>query len=73
MHRLLPLLASACLLAVSCGRHIDPSRVVTNPIDVDYAFTHHHPEGGREAADPVVAVFEGRYYLFPSMSYGYWS
>ena len=31
---------TALLLAVSCGRRIDPSRVVTNPIDVDYAFTH---------------------------------
>ena len=73
MHRLLPFFLAAGLLAASCGRDIDPSRVVTNPIDVDYAFTHHHPEGGREAADPVVAVFGDRYYLFPSMSYGYWS
>ena len=70
--KLLAFLAGAAAL-LSCNGRIDPSRVVTNPVDVDYAFTHHHPEGGREAADPVVAVFDGHYYLFPSMSYGYWS
>ncbi|MBQ6287525.1 MAG: family 43 glycosylhydrolase [Bacteroidales bacterium] len=68
----LPLLLSA-FLALACSPDIDPSRVVANPIDVDYAFTHHHQEGGREAADPVMAFFNGHYYLFPSMTYGYWS
>ncbi len=52
------------------------SRVVANPIDLDYAFTRHEGtffDGMREAADPVVTVYKGRYYLFPSMSFGYWS
>ena len=66
--------AAAVVLAVaSCGKSINPDRVFTNPIDVDYAFTHQHQAGGREAADPVVALFDGKYYLFVSMSYGYWS
>ena len=67
--RLLPLVA----VFAACGPSFDRLRVVTNPVDVDYAFTHLHQAGGREAADPVVAVFDGHYYLFPSMSYGYWS
>lgn len=29
--------------------------------------------GTREAADPVVQLYDGRYYLFPSKSKGYWS
>ena len=61
------------LTFVSCSKTFDPSRVVTNPIDVDYAFTHDNPVGGREAADPSIVVFDGHYYLFPSKSYGYWS
>ena len=67
----------ACLLillvSLSCNKEIDFSRVVTNPIDVDYAFTREHSEGGREAADPVVVLFGDRYYMFASKSYGYWS
>ena len=43
----------ACLLILlvsfSCNKETDFSRVVTNPIDVDYAFTREHSEGGREA------------------------
>ena len=57
----------------SCQDKIDRARVVTNPIDLDYAFTREHPEGGREGADPVVVLFGDRYYLFVSKSYGYWS
>ena len=63
----------ALVMIVSCGEGFNPVRVVTNPIDVDYAFTREHQEGGREAADPVVVLFKDRYYLVPSKSYGYWS
>lgn len=70
--------AAILLLAVlltGC-RSVDTTRVVANPIDLDYAFTlNEGPQfnGMREAADPVVEIFKGRYYLFPSMSFGYWS
>lgn len=70
---ILPTLCLSLLAIISCDREIDSGRVIANPIDIDYAFTHHHQAGGREAADPVVELFNGRYYLFPSMSYGYWS
>ena len=63
-------------LVLSCSRHMDLARVVANPIDIDYAFTRHTGDqfnGMREAADPVVRFYKGRYYLFPSMSFGYWS
>ena len=79
-----PIMKRSCLLTAllvlsallpGC-RSIDTSRVVANPIDIDYAFTRHTGtqfNGMREAADPVVRIFKGRYYLFPSMSFGYWS
>ena len=56
-------------------------RTVCNPIDLDYAFYRRMGvdsldawrSGVREAADPVVEIYKGRYYLFPSKSKGYWS
>lgn len=44
-----------------------------NPVNLNYRFMK--IEGGkgiREAADPVVASFKGKYYLFASKSSGYW-
>ena len=96
------------LAVVSCGRPVNPQRVVANPIDLNYAFHVEDTEesllssvpeeylsqvtpeqkgqmiamlrarlggesGTREAADPVVQLYDDRYYLFPSKSKGYWS
>ncbi len=44
-----------------------------NPVNVDYRFMKiDGGDGIREAADPVVVEFGGRYYLFASKSSGYW-
>ncbi len=96
------------LAVFSCGRPVNPQRVVANPIDLNYAFHVEDTEesllssvpeeylsqvtpeqkgqmiamlrarlggesGTREAADPVVQLYDDRYYLFPSKSKGYWS
>lgn len=47
-----------------------------NPLDLSYRYQHHN-EGGkrcgvREGADPTLVLFKGRYYLFVSMSAGFW-
>ena len=63
-------------LTSTSSRRSDVSRVVANPVDIDYAFTRRTTgfyDGMREAADPVVRFYKGRYYLFASMSFGYWS
>ncbi|MFC4071977.1 family 43 glycosylhydrolase [Actinoplanes subglobosus] len=51
-------------------------RLFANPLDLPYRFQHvtlawrkHHY---REAADPSVVRFQGRYLLFASMSGGFW-
>ena len=46
--------------------------VVSNPINLNYRFQFDEPSR-REAADPVIAYFKGKYYLFASKSGGYWS
>ena len=115
------LLAVLALSLGSCQRTIDRSKVVTNPIDLDYEFTKGDsqqtsadmnidfndpnvlnsipeeykeavaqlmkvpgalqamidrmasPHNYREAADPVVSLYNDKYYLFVSKSDGYWS
>lgn len=47
-------------------------RIVTNPIELNYRFQFDEPSR-REAADPVVEYYKGKYYLFASKSGGYWS
>jgi beta-galactosidase len=42
-----------------------------NPLDLNYKFQPSEPSR-REAADPTVIWFRDRYYLFASMSGGYW-
>ncbi|KAA6327789.1 Xylan 1 3-beta-xylosidase, partial [termite gut metagenome] len=69
------LLAVLLMIATSCQSQsfsIDSSRIVANPINLNYQF---QPEENsyREAADPVCEYFNGKYYLFASKSGGYWS
>lgn len=108
MKKIKSILWLVSLAVVSCGRPVNPQRVVANPIDLNYAFHVEDTEesllssvpeeylsqvtpeqkgqmiamlrarlggesGTREAADPVVQLYDDRYYLFPSKSKGYWS
>lgn len=43
-----------------------------NPLDLNYRFQLDEPSR-REAADPTVVNFNGKYYMFASKSGGYWS
>lgn len=46
-----------------------------NPLNIEYKYQFHAGEKGifanREAADPSLVSFKGRYYLFPSMTAGF--
>ncbi len=45
-----------------------------NPLNLSYKYQHYTDSASREAADPTMILFKGRYYLFASMSGGfYWS
>lgn len=47
-------------------------RIIANPLNLNYRFQFDEPSR-REAADPVIEYFKGKYYLFASKSGGYWS
>jgi hypothetical protein len=69
----LKLLFSFCLLLSSpIIRAQDNSRIIANPLNLNYRFQPDEPSR-REAADPVIEYFKGKYYLFASKSGGYWS
>ena len=48
--------------------------IICNPMDLSYAFSEVKGSGkvGREAADPTMIRWKERYWLFPSMSGGFW-
>ncbi len=47
------------------------SREYCNPIDLEYKYQHYSGNAHREAADPTIVLFKGTYYLFASMSAGF--
>ena len=48
------------------------SKEYCNPLDLEYKFQHYGKKAHREAADPTMVYFKGRYYLFASMSAGFY-
>ena len=51
-------------------------RTYCNPLDLGYRYQHmkegERIAGFREGADPTLVYFKGKYYLFVSMSAGFW-
>lgn len=51
-------------------------RTYCNPLDLGYRYQHINEggkrSGAREGADPTLILFKDRYYLFVSMSAGFW-
>lgn len=75
LHFLLLLLFVATGMSNCTKEKADQKRdqkIVTNPINLNYRFQYDEPSR-REAADPVIEYFKGKYYLFASKSGGYWS
>jgi len=48
------------------------NRIIANPLNLNYRFQPDEPSR-REAADPIIEYFKGKYYLFASKSGGYWN
>ena len=43
-----------------------------NPLNIEYKFSHYGKVATREAADPTIIYFKGKYYIFASMSAGFY-
>lgn len=43
-----------------------------NPIDIPYKWQHYGGRAHREAADPTIVLFKDVYYMFASMSAGFY-
>ncbi len=66
------LLVPAIILSFSCHRKVNVDlKTYCNPLNISYRFALDSPSR-REAADPMVLLFKGTYYLFASKSGGYW-
>lgn len=61
------------VLTAACGKNSFPAGhgIVCNPMDLNYRFQI-KGSSYREGADPTVVWFKDRYFLFASMSGGYW-
>lgn len=50
----------------------DKERTFCNPININYRFQPSTGLSYREAADPVITFYKGKYFLYASHSGGYW-
>jgi len=73
MKQAIPLLILSWGIPISTalGQTGRKARTFCNPINIDYRFSLDKPSR-REAADPVIVLYKGDYYLFASKSGGYW-
>lgn len=51
-------------------------KIICNPLNLEYRYQYKNSPLGvgvfREAADPTMVLFKDKYFLFPSMSAGFW-
>jgi len=71
-----PLLRAISILFILCSLQVNAQEInkqttYCNPINLNYRFQLNNPSR-REAADPDVVLFKGKYFLFASKSGGYW-
>jgi xylan 1,4-beta-xylosidase len=68
-------LAAGVLLTTPVVAQSSGSRTYCNPIDIDYKYNFEQINEGisyRSGADPVIINHKGEYYLFVTVSGGYW-
>ncbi|TWF41740.1 glycosyl hydrolase family 43 [Chitinophaga polysaccharea] len=66
------LVIGGCLLLSSITGWSQQSSTFCNPLNLNYRFAYGN-DSYREAADPVIHLFKGKYYLYASKSGGYWT
>jgi hypothetical protein len=66
---LLPVISIAILL-ISLKK--EKEKTFCNPMDLNYRFQPSNQNSYREAADPLITMYKGKYVLYASHSGGYW-
>ncbi len=71
-----------CLISIACSQEVSNVKTNTsqpvycNPLNLNYRVQPPNNRGKaswvREGADPTMGLFKGKYYLFSSVSEGYW-
>lgn len=51
----------------------DHQKTYCNPLNLNYRFQPSSQDAYREAADPVITIYKGNYFLYASHSGGYWN
>ncbi|MGD0757000.1 MAG: family 43 glycosylhydrolase [Bacteroidales bacterium] len=70
MKRVLIILSLVGLLNSSYAQ--DKEKTFCNPMNLNYRFQSSSHNSYREAADPVIRIYKGKYFLYASHSGGYW-
>lgn len=70
MKRILILFSFLGLLDYSFAQ--DKEKTYCNPMELNYRFQLSSRQSYREAADPVITIYKGKYFLYASHSGGYW-
>lgn len=71
MKRTIVILSLITLLNFSFTK--DNEKTFCNPMNLNYRFQPSNSLSYREAADPVITIYKGKYFLYASHSGGYWS
>ena len=71
----IPFLIAALVIIISLSCTSDKEKTYCNPMNLNYRFQPFRIKGlsFREAADPTMTLYKGKYILYASHSGGYWS
>jgi xylan 1,4-beta-xylosidase len=67
------LILFSLLGSLNCSFAQDKEKTFCNPMDLNYRFQPSGRLSYREAADPVITIYKGKYFLYASHSGGYWT
>jgi len=63
-----------CLIVILCFSFTsEKEKTFCNPMNLNYRFQSSLSNPYREAADPVITLYKGKYFLYASHSGGYWN
>jgi xylan 1,4-beta-xylosidase len=65
-------LTSLLIISLSLSFTTEKEKTFCNPMNINYRFQPSTRVSYREAADPVITIYKGKYFLYASHNGGYW-